>query len=219
MDPFTLAAIAGIGSSVIGGLFGNSAADKQAEAAKQAQQIQQQQYQQSLDLLKPQIQTGDTARSYASGLLGLPGGVDRTTASNAFQTSPGYDFRLQQGTNAINQNAAAGGTLNSGKHELDLMRFGQGLGSEEFGNYYNRLMGLAGGGAGATGQAVQLGQGYGDNSSNIALGQGQQQASAYNNIGNNIMNTGQGLAGLYAKYGNRTSTPAINAAYSPGGLY
>lgn len=216
MDPITLAAIAGLASSVISGISGNSAADAQKQAADKAQQIQQQQFQSNQDLLKPQIQAGDTARSYALGGLGLPGGVDKTTADNAFTTSPGYQFRLNQGVNALDQGAANGGTLNSGAQAKALTDYGQNAGSAEYGNYFNRLMGLAGGGASATGQAVGVGQNYADNSSNITLGQGQQQASAYTGIGNNISNTAGGLANLYASTYRQPTAP-VQPSYAAQG--
>lgn len=212
MDPFTLAAIAGIGSSIIGGITGSNAADAQAKSAADAQRIQQQQFQSNQDLLRPQIEAGDTARSYALGLNGLPGGVDQSTANRAFTTSPGYAFRLQQGVNAIDQSAVNRGTANSGATMKALSDYGQNTGSAEFGNFYNRLMGLAGGGASATGQAAQLGQNYGDNSSNIALGLGQQKASSYTNTGNAISGGLQGMAGLYAQNYRQPNSAPYNPA-------
>lgn len=167
-------------------------------------------------MLKPQIAAGDTARSFELGGLGLPGGVDKTTANNAFTTSPGYDFRLNQGVQARDQGAANAGTLNSGAQAKALTQFGQDYGSNEYGNYFSRLQALAGGGAAATGQATQLGQNYGDNSSNITLGQGQQRASAYNAIGNNISGTAGGLANLYASTYRQPQQP-VQPSYAAQG--
>lgn len=51
---------------------------------------------------------------------------------------PGYQFRLKQGTGAIEASAAARGTLRSGQTMRDLASYGQDLASQEYGNVYNR---------------------------------------------------------------------------------
>lgn len=61
-----------------------------------------------------------------------------------FTKDPSYQFRLNQGNEQINRNAAATGGVGSGKQLAALMQFGQGLASEEFGNEEQRLERLAG---------------------------------------------------------------------------
>ncbi|KKK74367.1 hypothetical protein LCGC14_2884500, partial [marine sediment metagenome] len=51
---------------------------------------------------------------------------------SAFYKSPGYDFRFQEGTRAIDRSAAARGQLMSGGIVRELTRYGQGLASSEF---------------------------------------------------------------------------------------
>lgn len=53
-------------------------------------------------------------------------------------TDPGYKFRLGQGTQAMEQSAAARGTLNTGGTLRDLVDYGQSAASQEFGNVWNR---------------------------------------------------------------------------------
>jgi hypothetical protein len=53
---------------------------------------------------------------------------------------PAYQFRLEQGRAAREGSAGAGGTLLSGKQQLELERYGQGLASTEFGNAYQRAL-------------------------------------------------------------------------------
>ena len=53
---------------------------------------------------------------------------------------PGYQFRLQEGTKAIESSAAAKGMLGSGKTLKDLARYSQGLASQEFANARNRAV-------------------------------------------------------------------------------
>lgn len=72
----------------------------------------------------------------ANGLNG-PEGVAR--AQQAFQTGPGYQFQLDQGLQALNRSAAAGGMGASGNALLEAQRYGQGLANQEWGSYLSRL--------------------------------------------------------------------------------
>lgn len=53
-------------------------------------------------------------------------------------SDPGYQFRLQQGTDAIEGSAAARGGLFSGQTGKDLAQYGQGLASQEYQNAFAR---------------------------------------------------------------------------------
>lgn len=55
--------------------------------------------------------------------------------------SPGYQFRLNQGLEAVNRGTAKAGNLNSGNRLLELQKFGQGFASNEYGNEYARQFG------------------------------------------------------------------------------
>ena len=54
---------------------------------------------------------------------------------------PGYQFRLDQGTGALQNSAAARGVLNTGGTLQDLINYGQGAASQEYGNAYARDLG------------------------------------------------------------------------------
>lgn len=62
------------------------------------------------------------------------------TSLAAFEASPGYDFRLNEGMKAIERAAAARGLRLSGGALKDSARFGQGLASDEYGAFYGRTM-------------------------------------------------------------------------------
>lgn len=98
---------------------------------------------------------------------------------SAFFKSPGYNFRLNEGTKARDRSAAARGRLLSGAQDLELLRYGQGFASEEFNNYANRLAQIAGSGQNAAGSSTQFGL--------QAAGQGGQISA---NIGQGIQNAG-----------------------------
>ena len=71
-------------------------------------------------------------------------------------TIPAYQFRLNQGLDAINRNAAAKGYLGSGNRLMELMRYGQDYGSQEFDREIARLSGLSGATTGSPAAAGQL---------------------------------------------------------------
>ncbi len=53
-------------------------------------------------------------------------------------SDPGYQFRLGQGEQALQQGAAARGTLNGGATQKAILGYGQDYASNEFNNVYNR---------------------------------------------------------------------------------
>lgn len=56
-----------------------------------------------------------------------------------FQTSPGYQFALEEGQKALERSRAAKGILNTGGTGRELTRYGQGMANQEYGNYLNQL--------------------------------------------------------------------------------
>ncbi len=103
---------------------------------------------------------------------------------SAFFKSPGYEFRLEEGTRALDRSAAARGMLMSGGHTRELTRYGQGLASNEFNSYANRLASMAGIGQTATQATGALGS--------AASGQVGRQTNA---LGQTIMAGGTAQAG------------------------
>jgi hypothetical protein len=56
------------------------------------------------------------------------------------EQDPGYAFRLAEGQKAIDRSAAAKGGLQSGAALKAAAEYGQSMGSQEYGNAYNRFM-------------------------------------------------------------------------------
>lgn len=56
------------------------------------------------------------------------------------QADPAYQFRLNQGLQAMQRSAAARGTLQTGGTLKDLMDYGQAAASQEYDNAYNRAL-------------------------------------------------------------------------------
>lgn len=61
------------------------------------------------------------------------------TDPTKIQQTPGYQFAVDQGNQAINRSAAAKGQLNSGGVLAELQKYGQGMASQEYGGQVNRL--------------------------------------------------------------------------------
>ena len=56
------------------------------------------------------------------------------------QKEPGYQFRLQSGTNALERSAAAQGRLRTGGTLSDIVEYGQNFGAQEYSNVFNRAL-------------------------------------------------------------------------------
>ncbi len=57
-----------------------------------------------------------------------------------FFNDPSYDFRMQEGVNALDRSAASRGRVLSGAQDKAVTRYGSNLASTEYGNAYNRAM-------------------------------------------------------------------------------
>lgn len=142
------------------------------------------------------------------------------------QNDPGYQFRLAQGNQALQNSAAARGGLLSGGTAKALTDYNQNAASNEYGNVYNRalqnyntnyntftndqtnlfnrLAALSGQGQVSANNLSNAGLGTAGNISNTLLTSGQQ-------IGQNINNAGAATASGYINSAN-----AINGAISNG---
>lgn len=75
--------------------------------------------------------------------------------------TPGYQFQMDQGTQALERQGAAKGMLGSGNTATALVNYGQQLGQNFYGMYMQNLSNIVSEGSGATGQiaANQINQG------------------------------------------------------------
>ena len=185
--PAIIGAGASVGSAYIAARGAKSAAQTQADAAREAastydpyRQVGGQAVNRLNELMGPGGQLSQTFDQtfHAPGTLPVnpmnPGGAkqDWTTAD------PGYAFRLAEGQKALERSASSRGTLLTGGTAKALTRYGQDYASNEYQNVYNRAqgefqqsynifrqnqndlynrnVGLANLGYGATGQAADL---------------------------------------------------------------
>ncbi len=174
------AAVVGAGATLIAG---SKAAKAQKQAATQQIDYAERRDEQTRADYAPWREAGSRALSILDrtyGTNGQPG--DRS----AFETSPGYEFRRDEGLRATDRSFASRGLLNSGAADKARMRYGEGLAASEYGDWWNRTAGLAGVGQAATNSTTQAGMGYAGMANN-AIGQaGAARASSYANTGSAI---------------------------------
>lgn len=174
-------AVAGAAVGLIGGALQNRGAGKAADAQAHAQQLaieeQRRQYDQTREDMMPWLQAGGGA---LNRLTALSGGD-----FSGFYESPEYAFTRDQGLQSLERGAAARGGMYSGGADADRMRFASGLASQEYGNHWNRLAGLAGVGQSTAGQLGAYGANMASNIGNAYGNIGQARASAYQQRANN----------------------------------
>lgn len=136
------AVIAG-GAAIAGGAMASSASKKaaktQAASADQASAIQQANFEQTREDLMPYKKAGDTSLNQLMGQMGSNGYFNQNFTGQDIYSDPSYQFRLQQGQDAIQSSAAAQGGLLSGATLKALQNYGQESASQEYGNAYNRF--------------------------------------------------------------------------------
>jgi hypothetical protein len=136
------AVIAG-GAAIAGGAMASSASNKaaktQAASADKASQIQQANFEQTRKDLMPYSDAGKTSLNQLMGQMGSNGYFNQNFTGQDIYSDPSYQFRLQQGQDAIQSSAAAQGGLLSGATLKALQNYGQESASQEYGNAYNRF--------------------------------------------------------------------------------
>ena len=249
--PWIAAGIAA-GGIIGGGLgaVGNiTAAGIQANAAQYAANLQYQMYQQTAARLQPWTSTGQAVLPQLGGLLGLPGyqasgagGLGTGALTTPFQmtnaqlaATPGFSFTLNQGEQAVqNQASALGqgpgqgplGPLASGPEMKGEIQYAGGLAStteaQDFSQYwtnlnniYSMLSGTTAMGANAgalTGQAgTATAQAAGNALQTGAAAQAAGTSAAFNALGGGV----QQASALGANYATINALIGANAANNP----
>lgn len=184
------------------------AANAQTNAANAAIQETEKNYNRTAQNLDPYISSGNNALNTMNAL--------NSGDYSSFKASPDYQFSLDQGLQGLDRSAAARGSLYSGGHSADILNYAQGLASQNYNQYYNRLAGLAGMGQSAASNLGSIGTGNAASIGNYLGNAGNAQAnSAYQtaNANTGMANTLVGLAGQYGTQWGSSYMPNINANY------
>lgn len=146
------------------------------------------------------MQAGQQSLAAQMGLIGLNGSAQQQDAINGLLTSPEYTTGVQQGQEAILQNASATGGLRGGNVQNSLARFRSDLLANTITNKYNQYGGL-----------TSLGQ-------NAAAGVGNAGMATASNIGQLLGDQGAALAGGQIAMGNRNAAAFNNAIKIAGAV-
>lgn len=157
--------------------------------------------------LAPSVSTGTAANDQIADALGV--GTDPAAAAQGVQNyfnSAGGQFTMQQGTQAINNDAAAKGLLNSGATLKALQSFGQNTGQQYYQNYLSNLNSLAANGNTAAGIIGGAGQ--------TSTSTGSSTPGLLGALGN----AGKGIASLATLSDPRVKRDVVRLETLPDGL-
>lgn len=187
----------------------NKSADAMADAIEQATALQERQMRLAKQQFTPYAQAGTEALGQYQGNIGNQPTYQNTLAN--LVNDPGYQFRLQQGRQTLENSAAARGNLLSGATLKDLTGYAQGMASQEgqaayardfnaFNNTQNQLANLMQQGFNASGQIVGSGQQGTNNLANLALMGGQSQGNMYMGRANALADLGNSLGQAFGQF-------------------
>lgn len=165
--------MAGGGSSSFGGMGGVQGigtllgAASSMNANDQAQKDLLKAQQQSLGVMQPYLDSGTGANTKLSSFLGTNGSP--ASSADILASSPGYQFQLQQGNQALDRQQAARGNYFSGAAIKEGQQFGQGLADQTANQYYSQLAQQAGQGQNAAGSAGNIFQNAGNAKANANI--------------------------------------------------
>jgi hypothetical protein len=212
----TVALIGGtVGSSVLSSRAQSSAASSAARAQTASAEAgiaeQRRQFDAIQALLKPWVDTGTTALGSQEALLGLLGAGPQAEAIRGLEQSPAFTSLVQQGEEALLQNASATGGLRGGNLQGALAQFRPQLLAQLIESQFGKLGGLSSIGQSSAAGVGNAGMATGANIANLlqqrgaavaggALAQGQAQANMYGGIAG-------GLGQYYAMQQQPTLTP------------
>ena len=255
MPPLAIGGAISAGGSILQGILGGNAAGNaagqlaaagqkaatgQTQAGQTAQNDLTQQIATERATEQPFLSAGQGAVTNLSQLLG-PGGPLTQGYTNfsaptdvTMQNDPGYQFRINQGLQALQNSAAARGGLLSTGTAKNLIDYSQGAASQEYGNVfnralqsygtnfntfqanqgnlYNRLMGLTGVGANAATNLNNVTSSGTQSLANLIVGNQQL-------VGNDIMGIGNAQAAGTVGQANAYGGALGNAANTIGGTY
>jgi hypothetical protein len=226
-----------IGAAVIGGAasyYGaqevagatEEAAKQQAAATESTNALMQQQYEQTRKDQEPWRVAGEKA------LQTIQSTPDFQFSAQDFEAmkDPAYEFRMEEGVNALDRSAASRGRLLSGAQDRAVTRYGSNLASQEYTNAFNRQLAtyqqnlgtqqsLAGVGQTATNLTSQAGQQTAANMAQntmqstaaqnaLAMSGAQTTANMYGNIAQSV---NQGMGNYLLFNSTQPTTPAAGA--------
>lgn len=188
--------VAAAGATIVSGYLGSEASKDAASAAGKgydaATAEQRRQYDQTRQDMMPWLQAGEDALNLQQRFLGGD--------MSAYQESPDYQFRLQQGQQGLENSAAARGNLFGGGAAADLMSYNQGMATQGINDWWNRLAGVSQTGQVTGSNLGQFGQNVANQAGQNAIGAGNARGSSYLQQAGQWQGVAQGLGNLWGQY-------------------
>lgn len=173
------------------------AANAQSRAADAATAEQQRQFDLTRQDQQPWLQAGQGALTQMQAL--------NAGDFSSFKSSPDYQYARDQMQQGIERGAAARGSLYSGGTNVDLATALNGIASQNYGNFYNRLSNMAGQGQATAGNLGGLGMNMATNIGNNLQDAGRARASAFLSTGDTNSQLAGGIGGLFNNWYQRNS--------------
>lgn len=120
-----------IGSTILGGVLGLKASSDNKKLANKNLAAQQQNWGELKTAASPYLETGNDALKQLSA------------PQENFETSPGYEFRKQEGTQGVLGSQALSGMLNSGGAAKALGKYISDYSGNEYGNWFGQQLSRA----------------------------------------------------------------------------
>ena len=225
--PAVIGGAASIGSAAIGSSAAGDAANAQVQAANTAANTQLSMYNSTKQSLSPFTSLGSNAFTQLASIFGFGGNgstaPNMTALTSQLQQTPGYQFALGQGTQALDRSAASRGLDLSGGQLKDLTNYGQGLAlSNAYQPYISQLNSAAGLGESAAAMTGNLGASAANGIASSQLAAGQASAagtvstanilgSGLNQFANSFNNPNLG-----SSYGGQALAALGGGGYNPG---
>lgn len=138
---------------------------------------------------------GEQASGTLMDSLGLNGAEGSQRAVNTFQAGPGYQWNVDQATDAAARKASALGIAGSGNTLTALAKLGSNLANQEYGGWQDRLTGVSQQGQQAAGSISNLMS----QQAGYDYGRGQSLSNVYGQNAQNVAGTYGTEAGLYSQ--------------------
>jgi hypothetical protein len=177
-------------------LYGQQNASEAVVNANQSAINNQTQYLGNIgNIYNPYTTAGAGATSALSSAEGLGGGAPNYSG---FENMPGYQFAIQQGTQAIDRQAAASGSGYTPNTQAAVGQYVTGTAMQDYNTYIQQLQATAGMGETAANQLGGITYNTGANTSQLMANTGQSQAGMYTGMGQTVA----GALGGYGGYGS-----------------
>lgn len=138
------------------------AAGHETDAQNRANALYTDLYNQTSADYKPYQEGGASAFDSLLRTYGIGKGQNGQADYSGFENSPDYQFALDQGQKSLDRSAASRGRLYSGAQMQASQKFGQGLATQNLGNYRTGLGNISQMGVNATNAMGNIRQNYGN---------------------------------------------------------